>query len=177
MNAKEAASIVAVIAAAHPQWPASRETVAIYRQMLSDLPYANTFRAVQEIIALDDRWPSVATVRKRAVAMGGGIAPNASDAWAEVCDAIRSNGRTSIPEWSHPAIQRTVETLGWWELCNGTSPETTRAHFRRLYDENRAVSDELTVLDGLELMDGYGNRPEIDGSTSETRRPALRESR
>jgi hypothetical protein len=175
MNAKEAAQIVAVIAAAHPQWPASKETVAIYRQMLSDLPYANTFQAVQELIVLDDRWPSIASIRRRAVAMDGDIAPTVADAWGEVCEAIRCNGRKSLPEWSHPAISKTVQILGWWELCNGSNPDTTRAHFRRLYDENRGLSDELTILDGLELIDVYGNSDEIGSGTRSIGRPALRE--
>lgn len=146
MNAKETASVVAVIAAAHPQWPATPETVALYGQMLSDLEYLDVLNAVTDLIAIDDRWPSIATIRRRCFVRAGAIAPARDEAWLEVNRLIGEVGVSRLPEFSHQAISDAVRVIGWRNLCVGDL-SVERAHFWKVYDETSKRCD-TAVLTG-----------------------------
>lgn len=158
MDKREAASIVAIIAAAYPQWPASRETVAVYAETLADLDHRDVSEAVREIILTDDRWPTVATIRRRTAARAGILSPSPSEAWAEVRTLTAAGHRgTLVDLFSHPAIAETVSTIGWWDLCHSTNPETIRAQFLRLYTEARDRHDtDLVGTPGRIALDARG---------------------
>jgi hypothetical protein len=163
MEAKQAASIVALIAAAHPQWPSTPETVAVYRQMLSDVTYEQALSAVQDLIATEDRWPSVASIRRRIALRAGVLPPSPSNAWQEVSDAISNGGRSTLPQFSHPAIKAAVAAIGWWELCNTTNPSATRAHFFRFYDDASEEDTRRTLGMGNRFL-ALGGSIEIGGA-------------
>lgn len=155
MNAREAASVVAAISAAYPQWPASRETVAIYADALADLDYVDALAAVREIILTDDRWPTVATIRRRTASRAGILAPDQAEAWAEVRRLTSTGLSTTVDAFSHPAIAETVAALGWWDLCHSTNPETIRAQFLRLYSDARTrLDDEAISTPGRIALNG-----------------------
>lgn len=146
MNAKETASIVALIAAAHPQWPATPETVALYGKMLSDLTYTAVVDAVTDLIATDDRWPSIAAIRRRYFSRSGQLAPSRDSAWLEVSRNIAECGTARRPEWSHSSIEEAVRVIGWRNLCAGDL-SIERAHFWKVYDEISKRCD-IAVLTG-----------------------------
>ena len=160
MEAKQAASLVALIAAAHPQWPATPETVAVYRQMLSDVTYEQALSAIQDLIATEDRWPSVASIRRRIALQAGVLPPSPSNAWQEVSDAISNGGRSTLPEFSHSAVKAAVTAIGWWELCSTTNPSATRAHFFRFYEDASEEETRLTLGMGSRNL-ALGGRTEI----------------
>jgi hypothetical protein len=69
--------------------------------------------------------------------MTGALAPTQEEAWREVVRAITTHGYTRMPEWSDPAVERAVETIGWVEICHNTNVEATRAHFFKAYEGYR----------------------------------------
>jgi len=156
MNEREAASIVAIIAAAYPQWPASRETVAVYADALSDLGHQETLATVKEIILTDDRWPTIAQIRRRHASRAGALAPTPAQAWGEISHQSGTTGRTGSPAWSHPAIGEAVKTVGWWNICNSSNSETLRSQFLKIYEDNQKRSDIQVILSegGLALNAG-----------------------
>jgi hypothetical protein len=145
MNEREAASVIAILAAAFPQWPASRETVAVYVDALVDLDHQQVREAVRELIFTEERWPSIAAIRRQVAIRSHVLAPTPVDAWAEVTRHSANGGRKSLPAWSDPAISETVTAIGWWNICASSNLETLRAQFLRLYEEVRKRSD-ATVL-------------------------------
>ena len=160
MNPREAASLVAIISAAYPQWPASRETVAVYAESLGDLDYDQALAAVRDLILTEDRWPTVATIRRRSAQRAGVLSPTPAEAWAEI-RRLTSTGLTSTTDaFSHPAIAATVAAIGWWDLCHSTNPETIRAQFLRLYaDAQKQIDvDTLTTPGRISLGDGSRDR-------------------
>jgi len=145
MNAREAAHVVAVIAAAYPQWPASVETVAVYADSLADLNAKLTLDTVKALILVEDRWPTVATIRRSYASRLGVLAPSPSEAWGEIVEQSNIAGRNAPPTFSHPAITETVRIFGWWNLCNSTNMDTLRAQFTRMYAETQKRLDHLML--------------------------------
>lgn len=146
MTRQEAAAVVAMLAAAFPAFPPSRETVAIYVDAMLDLDWAETRDAAHDLIRTEERFPAVASIRRRVCARAGLLAPTGAQAWDEVNAASGNGGRSRSQEWSHPAIADTVRAIGWWALCSSINPETTRAQFLRLYDDVRRRHDENTMI-------------------------------
>lgn len=171
MNAREAASITAVIAAAFPQWPATRETVAVYADLLSDLPYPETMRAVKDLLLTEERWPTVAGIRRAVGERSGALAPSSGQAWGEVSKAAADTGRASIPRWSHPALSEAISSIGWFNLCTSANPETMRAQFTRLYEDAKRRHDRDALIEpGRLSLDRPGRddgRAEIVATTPE----------
>ena len=157
MDKREAASVVAVIAAAYPQWPASKETVAVYADALADLSHADAMAAVRDLILTEDRWPTVATIRRRAADRAGILAPTSTQAWAEVVGQADEQGRYGQPRWTHPAIREAVKAVGWYEICMSTNQDTLRAQFMRMYDDIRSRHDVALLTEPGRLSLGSGS--------------------
>ena len=146
MTRHEAAQIIAALASAFPAFSPARETVAVYVEALSDLDYADTVAATHDLIRLEDRFPSVAAIRRRVGHRAGLLAPTAAQAWDEVNRQAADGGRSRVPSWTHPAVAETVRAVGWFSLCSSTNPETMRAQFLRLYDDTRRRHDESAMI-------------------------------
>lgn len=146
MNEREVASIVAVIAAAFPQWPATKETVAIYADALSDVDYNEARKAIREIILTEDRWPTVARIRRQVAHRLGLLAPSSAEAWSEVNSACATSGANVRQTWSHPVLAETVNALGWYNICASTNRETLRAQFTRSYEDSQKRHDVDVLL-------------------------------
>lgn len=159
MTPHEAAAIVAAIAAAYPMWPASRETVAVYADALADLPAADVRSAVAEIIRTEDRWPSIATIRRITASRAGLLAPSGAQAWAEV-RALASSGAQPAAA-SHPAISEAISAIGWWDLRTSSNPETIRAQFLRIYEDCQRRADRPILAGSRAEALGDGSRDEI----------------
>lgn len=65
MTEREAAQAVATLAAAFPSPAIPTETLALYIAEIAKLDHAAVMRdAVERIIRTEDRWPSIASVRR-----------------------------------------------------------------------------------------------------------------
>jgi hypothetical protein len=140
---------MAVLGAAFPAYPATAETVALYAELLADVPWTAGQAAVRDLLMTSERWPSPATIRKRAAELSGLGSPTATEAWAEVSKAAREAGRHTAVVWSHPAIQEAVKAIGWWEICSTTNPEALRAQFRRMYEEIVEKAEQSVLRDDI----------------------------
>lgn len=149
MNREQTASIVAVLCAAFPQVPVTRETIEVYHSVLGDLDGDATQAAVRELLLTVERFPPPATIRRKVAERAGVLAPAASEAWGEVLAQARERGARQRPTFSHPAIEKVAHDIGWWEICMSTSPDTVRAHFLRAYEVERTNADTRTITDTL----------------------------
>lgn len=121
-------------AAAFPHVTLTKETAAVYAEMLADLDPQHSQQAVRRLLATSHFFPSIAAIREATIAVAMPSAPSGAQAWAEVLLKIGEVGSRGRPEWSHPTIATAVSTLGWWDLCMSDNQAVNRAHFWKVYD-------------------------------------------
>lgn len=125
-----------MLLAAYPKEPASKETVEVYIRCLADIPGQVLEAAVLAHVSGNKWFPTIAELRDAALQLlPGNKAPTPTDAWAEVRQGIWRHDWNDPPtDWSHPAIAKTVEAIGWDNLCTSETPGVERGHFLKLYD-------------------------------------------
>ncbi len=158
MNLKETAEIVGYLATFHPGWKLTPEQIQGWHAEIGDLEFVNAQAIAREIIRTEPRWPTVADFRHRYADKAGLLAPSPAAAWEEVQQAIAAHGRNGGCAWSHPAVARAVEAIGWWPLCMSSNPDTVRAQFRRAYEEFAGPVDRETTAT-MTLPEGAVARP------------------
>ena len=146
MTKTEVAALLAVCAAAYPHVNVTRETAAVYAEMLADLDYADALAAVKRLIATSQFFPTVAAIRETTVSLTAPPIPSNAAAWAEVMLKIREVGHYRAPEWSHPALAEAVATIGWRELCMADNLAVSRAHFWKVYETAARDAHKAAVL-------------------------------
>lgn len=148
MTPLEVSEVLAYASAAHPYIQLSKETVAVYVDLLSDLDYATTKRAVRRLSAMSERFPSPATIRREVASLTGDLAPSATDALQQVLRQIDRRGSDEpLEPWLHPAIEETVRALGGlWQFAMSTNIDTMRAHFLKMYEKTVEKHDKQTLL-------------------------------
>lgn len=161
MNNTEAAQLVGVLAAGYPQWQVTKETVAIWADLLSDLDYTQTRSVVRQWLMTEDRPPSPAAIRRGLATSAGLTAPTRATAWAEVRAGITTTPQGSRPSFSHPAVSKAVETIGWWEIRSSTNLDTLRSQFWKVYEEYAREADHV-VLSTPQLAIGGKARQSIE---------------
>jgi len=162
MNNTEAAQLVGVLAAGYPQWQVTKETVAIWADLLSDLDYTATRTVVREWLLTEDRPPSPAAIRRGLASSAGLTAPTRATAWAEVRKGITTTESNGRPSFSHPAVSKAVETIGWWEIKTSSNIDTVRSQFWKVYEEYAREADHA-VLSSTQLAIGGKDRQSIEG--------------
>ena len=161
MNREQTASLIAVLCAAFPHVPVTRETVEVYHAALTDLNYDACNAAIREMLLTVERFPPPATIRRKVAERAGVLAPAPGEAWGEVLTQARVVGARNRPVFTHPAITRVTDQIGWGDICMSTSPDTVRAHFLRAYEVERTASDTRTLTEALVgLPDGL-HRPAL----------------
>jgi hypothetical protein len=162
MNQVQAGQLVGVLAAGYPQWQVTKETVAVWADLLSDLEYDETRKVVREWLLTEDRPPSPAAIRRGIAGSRGITAPSRATAWAEVRAGISSSESNRKPAFSHPAVSKAVETIGWWEIRTSTNLDTLRSQFWKVYEEYAQEADKL-ALASQQLALGGKERIQIGG--------------
>ena len=111
----------------------SDDTWLAYFRALADIPDEALIQAVSEHIAHNDEFPTIAGLRRLALA---GQHPAPGDAWGEVVRQMQAVGRYRTPAFSHPLITQAVDQVGGWQaLCKSDNLVADRAHFLRIYEE------------------------------------------
>ncbi|HZY58940.1 MAG TPA: hypothetical protein VFE56_04205 [Candidatus Binataceae bacterium] len=153
MSEVEAKRITALLIAAYPGWKPSEATMQLYERLLRPFAGALAERAVAEIIRSPREFaPPVGVICDRAARLalerGGEQALGAEEAWAELSAAIRSHGMYRPPNFSSPALVRTVAAMEWAEICSNPNLEATRAHFFRLFTafQDRRVTRQIEEM-------------------------------
>lgn len=109
----------------------------VWRDALGDLPVESVRAA---LVAVGGAFvPDLGLVRAAALELTDpmGSAPPMVEAWGEVMAKVGSHGRDRPPEWSHPAVEATVQAVGWREICNSTDLGVIRGQFSRMYEQAR----------------------------------------
>lgn len=127
---------------AFPKEPLPRFRLLIYVRLLEDLDPPKLLQAVARLLAKARFFPQAAEIREEYFE-GELDAPQASEAWCEVCSQIGAVGRYGKPHFENPLAQKAVQALGWTTLCDSEKIGIERAHFLRIYESllKRAVDD------------------------------------
>lgn len=133
MTPDESGNIIHMLKATWARKPMSDDTAEIYIMCLRDLNYEDAKAAVLDLIS-DSTWmPSIAEIRKAALALTDDT-PTAAEAWDEVNRTFHSVGSWGVPTWSDPLIAKTVAGMGGWAtLCMSENGIADRAHFLKAY--------------------------------------------
>jgi hypothetical protein len=145
MDDKDFASIMVVLSSAYPNFQMTDSMMIAYKTMLKDIP-VEYLKAGALKHASENKWfPTVAELREASfsIMMNKDAIPSEFEAWEEVKLACEKIGHYKEPPFSHPLIVRTVNVMGWKELCLSENQEYDRAHFFKVYKSlsERAESD------------------------------------
>ena len=117
------------------------ESQMAYARELIDLDHGAALEAVSDLIATEDRLPSIAAIRKRA--SGAPELKREESGWAEgwgqVKAAIGRFGRNRQPVLEDKIAERAILLMGWKEFCDSPTSQdgTWRAQFRDMYNQLR----------------------------------------
>jgi len=150
MIRKETGSILAMLVAGYPNVKVTSETAEVWHEFLQDLPFEEVKVAVIRIITGSEFFPTVAAIRKSVLSSMGVLPVPVDQAWAEVCAAVDEHGLRGRPVFS-PMVERIVDSLGWWNICMSTQPDSVRRDFFKVY-EKVALEVQQTLLTPQELV-------------------------
>lgn len=113
-----------------------KETVELYACFLRSIPLNTGQAAIMKIIANNEFFPTIAEIKKAVMNLAplADEPPSAEQAWDEVrkqLDIYRA------PTWSHPAIAKTVETMGFRNLVDSLNPGRDMERFMKIYETYR----------------------------------------
>jgi hypothetical protein len=154
MTEVESKRITTLLVAAYPAWKPSEATMQLYERLLTPMDARLAEEAVLRIIRTAREFaPSVGVICREAARLTlyrGEAEISAEEAWAEVAAAVRRHGFYREPEFSNPALARTVAAMNWAELCTNRNLEATRAHFFRLFGafQERRIVRQVEELSG-----------------------------
>jgi len=168
MEKRETAAILALLASAYPYAKISKETAAMYHEVWKDLVFADCERAVGVIVRTSEMFPSAASVRREVLRLGGMLAPTAAEGWWQVTTLVREVGRYGRPQFASPAVQKTVDAIGWREICDSDNQGVLRAHFFKLYDKLAEEHDRVALVSTIGALSDATPKAVGSGQTVET---------
>lgn len=138
MTKKEFAVMVKCILAYYPNSQAlqSPEAVELWYRQLSDIPYEIANGALDRWVASNKWPPTIADIREAAVDLVEGETEDWSEGWEAVIKAIgrwgmhrEAEALANMPE----TARKTVQRLGWQNICLSEDISVERANFRQIY--------------------------------------------
>jgi len=148
---EQTAVLVAMIGAAYPNFKATEMTFDVYYQTLKDLDYDLLEAATLHAIAQPGRAfaPSVGEIRGAVsdIMQHSSHMPSSFEAWNEFLQQARAVGHMGKPQFSHPLVAKTVQVMGWKELCLSENQVADRARFVQAYEQlaDRASRDMVML--------------------------------
>lgn len=124
------------LAMVFPNFEMGRERLAFWKNLLEDLDDEQFETGVRLFC---QRHPEIfpntnVPAHIRRYALGAEI-PSKAEAWEMVVAEVRRVGGVyGRPEIKSAAVQRSVQCLGWREICCSENPEAVRAHFFKIYE-------------------------------------------
>lgn len=115
----------------------NKEAMKLWYQELQDIPYEVAVTALRKWVSTNKWSPSIADIREVAAVVTNGVLPDWGEGWEQVVKAIRRFGRDRKSEALasfDPITRKTVEYLGWVELCNSENAMADRANFRQCFE-------------------------------------------
>lgn len=115
----------------------NEQALELWYRQLQDLPYKVACAILDKWVATEKWPPSIADIRGLAAAVNVGEVPTWAEAWQKANDAIRrfgSYGEREALSSLDPLTRKTVECLGYRELCLSENQVADRANFRQAYE-------------------------------------------
>ena len=142
----EVVKVLAVLAAAWPNYEIKDGTADVYARALADIPGEVLDAAAIDHISRGVRFfPAASELRDAAFGILEnrlGI-PCAAEAWGEVSGGMRDAPPTRCPSFSHPVIRRVVNACGgWYTLCTSDNATADRARFLEAFEQITARDRE-----------------------------------
>ena len=128
-----------------------KDAIALYHRMLSDLPVIAVRAAVLTHISQSVFFPSIAEIRKGAMAsiVRDKRPPLPHEAWAEVKLCVKVYGYAVTPTFSHPLIERALDGAGGYkDFCMSELDQemSWRAQFLKSYEQLLARETEDALM-------------------------------
>lgn len=141
MDKKEFAKVVMALQTYYPKEDkllANNYAIELWYRQLQDIPYEVMQAAVVKWVSTEKWSPTIAELRSIAAEIMNGTTEDWGEAWQKVCAAIGAYGYNrpieaikSLP----PLAGKTVERLGWINLCRSENMQADRANFRLIYEQ------------------------------------------
>ncbi|HQC05129.1 MAG TPA: replicative helicase loader/inhibitor [Paludibacteraceae bacterium] len=140
MNKKEFAIFASALRTYFPKENIlpNQEAMELWYEMLSDVPYDVASAGLKKWISTNKWSPSIADIREMASTVTDGEIPDWGSAWGEVIQAIRHYGTYRESEALRslsPLCRKTVERIGFYNLCMSENETADRANFRMVYEQ------------------------------------------
>jgi len=151
-----------VLAHAYPRWNLTPDAIRTWAALMHDIEPDLVHAAAIQFATESEFPPSVAELRKRALAARGGADAQAiPEAWSEVLrnrDLASRQRYESRPDkrapyaWSNEAVRIAAEAIGWNREWDSEVIGTTRAQFERYLRELVSKGDVIArAHDALEF--------------------------
>ncbi len=148
-NEQTVLRVIRLLSVAFPSRDVTEELVMLYSATLKDIPDDVLEAATLDVISRNIFFPSIGEIRAAAVNIATGIEryQTAAEAWGEVSRAIVRYGRDRQPQFENPVTEKTVNALGWRNLCLSTNQISDRARFIEAYNTYlQRARDDATML-------------------------------
>lgn len=154
------------------------QAVELWYRQLQDLPYSVACACLDKWVATNKWSPSIADFREMAATINAGEQLTWAEAWQKANDAIRRFGSYSEREALESLdtlTRKTVECLGYRELCLSENQTADRANFRQAYEiiakrqaEYEKIPESTRVR--LESLAGFAKSLPASQESSEQRK-------
>ena len=166
MDKKEFSIFAAAMKTYYPReglLPNSQAAELWFRQ-LQDIPYPVAEAALNKWVATQKWSPSIAEIRESAAAITAGELPDWGEAWEKAIGAVRRYGfyrQAEAMASLDDLTKRTVQRLGYNELCMSENLMADRANFRMIYEQllNRKKMDAQTPVQLSLLIEKLRSEP------------------
>lgn len=121
-----------------PSFLPDAEAFNVWFSLLQDLDYMVAQAAIQKYMLTNKKCPTIADIRELATSVSIGEKPLWSDGWEEVLMAIRKFGsyrEEEALESMTETTRRTVQRLGFKNICMSENIMADRANFRMIYEQ------------------------------------------
>lgn len=123
MTKEQTLNIVGRIYGAFARPEPQKHQLIAWHEAMDGVDYETALLACRAVIRNEATIPSVATFLAYVETAQGISVPSLVEAETEVRRALVEQGRYRVPTFSHPAITRTVEAIGWHSICDQSESE------------------------------------------------------
>ena len=134
------ALVLARLARAFPRETLTPERVALYTEMLSDIPEPILVQAADTLILTSRFFPAISEIREQAAELTVSL-PSDEQALEQVQARIdwAKSGKNGNPPDVHPIARLVVEEVGgWYAMRSSGIADVARAQFTKSYHARRA---------------------------------------
>lgn len=115
----------------------NKEAMELWFRELQDIPFPVAEAVLRKWVSTNKWSPSIADIRELSANVQNGDIPDWGEGWEEVQRAIKRHGMYNVQgamDSFSPLTRKTVERLGFRNICVSENPMAERANFRQCYE-------------------------------------------